>query len=1125
MALLFIKKHLSIPTTRRIRKHMFRPPYKAGLSTQLTILVCIIALCSLIILAVTTGVYFTTNYKSLRADRLTVAAQLTSAQINQTLNIIYYQCYWLSSRDSIQNALVSYKVGNTSSLNLDNAKEVLVKFLDSSNSIFRTHLYDSAFNEVLSVSTNSTGNIIGDDLLRDLLPLSSNSPLPSSIIDDGMLSNPVFNGSSFFMSMSLPVSAKASILYPKSDTVGYITMVMSADQVSSVCAGKPALNGSTVSVLAGVYDENNILNSYQVLFPPSIVQVPRLLEIVFPIANNSFLYNAFVNRSSGSVSKTNAFYEPNVAVGYAACSFKLVNWVAVVAQQEAVFLSPSTKLTKIIIGTVIGIAFFICIVTFIVANWAVKPIVRLQKATELIAAGRGLRSYRHSSRSSSRTTSINRSNSKGSPSPTLREGDGLRKTPPSPYTPMHSHVEPNPSGIGREYSVDIARAIGIEVPSSHPSERVDAFTTSANWIETRVPVYRRLFSDELSELTDTFNSMTDELDRHYALLEDRVRARTKQLEAAKIQAESANEAKTMFIANISHELRTPLNGILGMTAIAMAENDMEKVQNSLKLIFRSGELLLHILTELLTFSKNILKRNKLEQRNFSMVDVALQVKSIFGKLAKDQNVKFSIFLMPNLIRKMVLWGDSNRIIQIVMNLVSNALKFTPVDGKVSLRIKLLGEYDEEESEKCNNAEVFIKQGTEISDETKNVFDTITEEKYVSCSGESTDDTIETGQEGAQKPDKADNISVVSSGTSSYDDAIFHSRFKKIPAVLDVDEGDLSSIGKSEKKKVWVISIEVEDTGPGIDPSLQESVFKPFVQGDQTLSRQYGGTGLGLSICRQLSTMMKGTMKLHSEVGVGSKFIFTVPLRQTGTVEDLDDEDLFEDEFNAQSKINRRVKFKLNKGGKSRQSSLSVPEISGVPDSPLNSMGRSESELSVSSVRVDRPFLQSTGTATSTRSIPTVGSLESNFKVLVAEDNNVNQEVIKRMLQLEGIYDIELACDGEEALEKVANLTNQYDHYNIVFMDVQMPKMDGLIATRNIRKELNYTYPIVALTAFADDSNIKVCLESGMDGFLSKPIKREKLRKILLEYCPVLNKSVSTTTNRGLEDPLFVNSGL
>ena len=188
------------------------------------------------------------------------------------------------------------------------------------------------------------------------------------------------------------------------------------------------------------------------------------------------------------------------------------------------------------------------------------------------------------------------------------------------------------------------------------SNRSHILTTSANLTEARLPDYRRLFSDELSDLTETFNTMTDALDQHYALLEDRVRARTKQLEAAKIEAEAANEAKTVFIANISHELRTPLNGILGMTAISMEETDVNKIRNSLKLIFRSGELLLHILTELLTFSKNVLQRTKLEKRDFCITDVALQIKSIFGKVAKDQRVRLSISLFPNLIRTMVLWG-------------------------------------------------------------------------------------------------------------------------------------------------------------------------------------------------------------------------------------------------------------------------------------------------------------------------------------------------------------------------------------------------------------------------------------------------------------------------------------
>lgn len=191
--------------------------------------------------------------------------------------------------------------------------------------------------------------------------------------------------------------------------------------------------------------------------------------------------------------------------------------------------------------------------------------------------------------------------------------------------------------------------------------------------------------------------MTEELDKQYTHLEDRVKLRTKELEASKIQAEAANEAKTVFIANISHELRTPLNGILGMTSIAMEEEDPNVIHDSLKLIHRSGELLLHILTELLTYSKNTLNRSKLEKSNFQILEIVYQVRSIFNKLAHDQRVNFKILVKPNIFRKLIIYGDSNRIIQIVMNLVSNSLKFTPVDGSVSVSFKLLGEYDHERS--------------------------------------------------------------------------------------------------------------------------------------------------------------------------------------------------------------------------------------------------------------------------------------------------------------------------------------------------------------------------------------------------------------------------------------------
>ena len=131
-----------------------------------------------------------------------------------------------------------------------------------------------------------------------------------------------------------------------------------------------------------------------------------------------------------------------------------------------------------------------------------------------------------------------------------------------------------------------------------------------------------------------------------------------------------------------------------------------------------------------------------------------------------------------------------------------------------------------------------------------------------------------------------------------------------------------------------------------------------------------------------------------------------------------------------------------------------------------------------------------------------------IRVLVAEDNKVNQEVVLRMLKLEDIYEVDVAKDGQEALDYVKasmdpNGTNEGGEerkpYNLIFMDVQMPNVDGLQSTRLIR-EIGYQAPIVALTAFAEESNIKDCLESGMNYFLSKPIRRPQLKKVLKEYC-------------------------
>lgn len=1198
------------------------PPFRIGIRTQLTALVSIVALGSLIILAVTTGAYFTSNYKNLRSDRLYIAAQLKSSQIDQTLNYLYYQAYYLASRDALQSSLTSYVAGNKSADNWVDSLSVIQKFLSSSNLFYVAKVYDSSFNAVLNATNNGTGDLIPEDVLDSLFPLSTDTPLPSSLETIGILTDPVLNSTDYLMSMSLPIFANPSIILTDSRVYGYITIIMSAVGLESVFNDTTALEHSTIAIISAVYNSQGKASGYHFVFPPygSRSDLPQK---VFSIKNDTFISSAFRNGKGGSLKQTNILSTQNTALGYSPCSFNLVNWVAIVSQPESVFLSPATKLAKIITGTVIAIGVFVILLTLPLAHWAVQPIVRLQKATELITEGRGLRPS--TPRTISRASSFKRGFSSGFavPSSLLQ----FNTAEAGSTTSVSGHGGSG-HGSGAAFSANSSMKSAInlgnekmsppeeenKIPNNHTdakismdgslnhdllgphslrhndtdrsSNRSHILTTSANLTEARLPDYRRLFSDELSDLTETFNTMTDALDQHYALLEERVRARTKQLEAAKIEAEAANEAKTVFIANISHELRTPLNGILGMTAISMEETDVNKIRNSLKLIFRSGELLLHILTELLTFSKNVLQRTKLEKRDFCITDVALQIKSIFGKVAKDQRVRLSISLFPNLIRTMVLWGDSNRIIQIVMNLVSNALKFTPVDGTVDVRMKLLGEYDKELSEKKQYKEVYIKKGTEVTEnlETTDKYDlptlsnhrksvdlessatslgsnrdTSTIQEEITKRNTVANESIYKKVNDREKASNDDVSSIVSTTTSSYDNAIFNSQFNKAPGSDDEEGGNLGR--PIENPKTWVISIEVEDTGPGIDPSLQESVFHPFVQGDQTLSRQYGGTGLGLSICRQLANMMHGTMKLESKVGVGSRFTFTLPLNQTKEISFADMEFPFEDEFNPESRKNRRVKFSVAKSIKSRQSTSSVatpatnrssltndvlPEVRskgkhetkdvGNPNmgreekndnggleqlqeknikpsicltgaevneqNSLSSKHRSRHEC-LGSVNLDRPFLQSTGTATSSRSIPTVkddDKNETSVKILVVEDNHVNQEVIKRMLNLEGIENIELACDGQEAFDKVKELTSKGENYNMIFMDVQMPKVDGLLSTKMIRRDLGYTSPIVALTAFADDSNIKECLESGMNGFLSKPIKRPKLKTILTEFC-------------------------
>ena len=1140
---------------------------KIGIKPQLIILVCFSSLFSLLILAIVTGVYFSLNLSSLRADRLAVISQLKASQVKQSFQYILYQVYFVSTKDTLYSPLISYKAGNNSATMFAESQETLDQFLQSLETFAAARLYNLNM-EVMADSYSNVTNI-SMSIMDYLYPLSINASVPQSLFSqstDSEINVPTyFTGptanssdpdSKYFMGLTIPVYANTSILINNPLVAGYLSVISSASNIQQSINDTSTSSSSSVdySVLVvkpqyGLANNNSKLNivGFETVFPTTDdILIPGT---VYDLESSPMIDLAIADSSNGYAEKISSFTS-QYAMGFTQVTLTdTVYWSVIIKQSRSVFTAPVKKFTNIIIGVVIGIGVFMCLITFPLAVWFVRPITKLKEATEAITLSkkRGL-----AAAAAAAAAAAGGTGSYSGPS-----GPGSHGRSPPPYG-TSSSVHTNHTRVSKRNSVNSAGS--------------NSLYSYGIFLPGKIPPTKKFFKDEFSELSDAFNIMTEELDKQYTHLEDRVKVRTKELEILKIEAELANEAKTVFIANISHELRTPLNGILGMTSIAMDEKDASRIQDSLKLIHRSGELLLHILTELLTYSKNTLNRSKLEKLNFQVLEIVYQVQSIFQKLAIDQRVNLRISLMPNIIRKLIIYGDCNRIIQIVMNLVSNSLKFTPVDGSVGVTFKLLGEYDYlrlkqdefknvyvQETERQRGERVSKDDAAEVSTISSSEYDEVLNSafynetkalpelpKIVEVEGEGFDplyngehpinedfgaglapDSNRLGpQITKRQPPPIESIQLQDLKSSHFNRTSSYST--RTTDLEIVKNNKHFQIKRLSKTKSWVIQIQVTDTGPGIEPALQEKVFEPFIQGDQTLSRSYGGTGLGLSICRQLAKMMKGTLTLKSEIGIGSTFTFTVPLPQTHEILVPKDEmkEFCEDEFNPDSKMNRKVAFDekvmvsdegntLSEAGSQIDNEKEIAE-KGKPEiaSDGNKFSSSSTVHSTGAVdqKLEVPLFQkphlitrgSTGTANSAK-FSDISSHEhlsdriSDLNVLVAEDNMVNQEVIKRMLKLEGILNISMACNGAEAIELLEESISNGAPFDMVFMDIQMPKVDGLLATRRIRQNLNYTNPIIALTAFADESNVKECLNCGMTGFLSKPIKRANLRKVIVEF--------------------------
>lgn len=816
------------------------------------------------------------------------------------------------------------------------------------------------------------------------------------------------------VSLTLPIINNTSQV----DILGFMTVVAEASQLRAVQESREGLDNTGIVLILGptnpqnkfTYDERPSTADYianlttleatemRFVFPPTPLpgqgdrhflhdashQDPFPLRD-YPVALDAFSkWNPSINHAGSDLSTTNE-EGINVAVGYARPRTKLADWVLIVEETKEEAFAPVVQLRKILVACVFGTIALILVLVVPIAHYSVLPISRLKEATETSVQPPG-----YSPSGSVRSETLI---DPGDLSGDEETGDG--------------HASSQHSRRGKGFMVRMRR-LGRGGRRKSKAEQAEDARRRVFKIPGKVHDRKHFITDELTELTATFNEMSEELMMQYERLEERVADRTRELEISKKAAEAANESKTLFIANISHELKTPLNGILGMCAVCMGEDDLPSIKRSLQVVYKSGDLLLHLLNDLLTFSKNQIGRSiSIEEREFGLSDIKSQVVTIFDKQVKEGNIEFAVnfvgtshdeFILgkdesrskkslpalgPNgtgRLKDMRLWGDQHRILQVIINLVSNSLKFTPEGGRVEVRIKCIGEKEIQSSNVSRKDSMGSKEGS------KQDLKRSSRRRHRQGSGSGSGSNASTAFRLPSSPSKP-------VGT-----ALLINPMDPKAGTSHIQVRERSPTPPPANAKTLIFEFEVEDTGPGIPINFQERVFEPFVQGDLGLSRKYGGTGLGLSICSQLAGLMGGTITLESTEGEGTTFNMRIPLKF----------------------VRERASSSASSsaGGGSRTPSVAsrddvrTARLSADLPTPAASINGNknagfEKDIQPRLVGLSQPFFASTSadggnTDEQLAVLDRVAGAKSDsgkIRVLVAEDNLVNQEVVLRYVSM------------------------------------------------------------------------------------------------------------------------------